>query len=106
MSKVAAIAVPQYSDYMDRGETGVALNQLEPLKQLVETQLLKGAALPQSLDKYSQLFSRFVLLPDGAIVVKIGRSGQVLVLIPKVEKDGVIWQCIGGSNKAVPPPCR
>lgn len=43
---------------------------------------------------------------SSTVILRGGREGQMLVLIPSLQQGQVIWQCVGGSQHAMPKPCR
>ena len=108
MLVISAIIMPQYSDYTDKARTASSLEQVEPLKALIEKSLLESPEMVSSINikEYSRKFDFFELLSDGSIVVKHGNAGQVFILIPKVHGSIVTWQCIGGSNDLIPMMCK
>jgi type II secretory pathway pseudopilin PulG len=109
---LAAMAIPQYADYRARAETDMLLGQLHAVQQRIEAVaseqksflgVAKGIAKPA--------FSRievtvFEITQSGAIIVKGGRDGQMLVLSPSFDAEKITWHCVGGPTKDMPAKCR
>lgn len=107
---LAAIIVPQYSDYTDRAITHEILVSIEPLKRDIEKQLLqnKTVVAPEGvLASLSQHVSSLYIYPDGRIQIKGGKIGQIIILTPKlIDTKHVQWQCLGGPNQAMTAACN
>jgi hypothetical protein len=95
---------PQYSDYRSRAETDSWLVSL--------TESVKKEELIKSIvdrDANAEIFADLKPKPDyiqitesSALVIKGGRDGQVVVLIPKGNGE---MSCVAGSTKASPKRC-
>jgi hypothetical protein len=46
------------------------------------------------------------VMPDGTIVFRSAKHGQLIVYEPEVRGSTVVWKCIGAPLKEVPPACR
>jgi hypothetical protein len=48
----------------------------------------------------------FEITSAWTIIMRGGGDGQVVILILEVSGKNVVWECIGGSTKAVTSECR
>ena len=124
---LAAIAVPQYQNYVVRAQVATALEAADPVKAAVASKRLAtgrfpannaaaGLGKPDSLG--NDMAGSVAIGQGGAIVVTLDStpphkadakldSGQI-ILTPRVEKDRVDWSCEadGIDNKYLPILCR
>lgn len=105
---IAVVFASAYSDYEDRAVTSGMLEEVEALKREVEINMISGreVTLNKSASNYSSHIKLIKVLSNGTIIVKGGNAGQVFVLIPSFFNTGIIWKCIGGNDRAMPPSCR
>lgn len=109
---VAAIIIPQYSDYFtttetDRWLTDVAEVQSKIERRAVEINSLERAGADIPLPKIVNGPVQYLeISQDGRIYIKGGSEGQLVVLIPALEGESVVWRCIGGSTRSVAIKCR
>lgn len=105
-------AGPQFSNYRAFAESSAWLEQIKSQQKIVEERALNqhsfdGAGLGLSIGELKPVSPLFSEIKDnGVIILRGGSDGQALVLIPYFKDGGVVWQCIGGSAKAVPARCK
>ena len=103
---IAAVVIPQYSDYKARTISYEIMNSLEPLQNQVSNQLMAGLPIePKKVINQSKFIQSLEQKSDGTIIVKAKEAGQVIVLVPAKEQGKIIWHCIGGSKNDVPAKC-
>ncbi|MES2948917.1 MAG: hypothetical protein V4858_10295 [Pseudomonadota bacterium] len=108
---VAAIA-PLYSDYRARAQTSEWFHQLEPVQRGIEAIAIKQKSfigIAKSIEKpvfYPDNVTTFQVTDTGAIIIKGGHNGQMLVLSPSFAVEKITWHCMGGPNKDMPINCR
>ncbi len=104
---VAAVIIPQYSDYRGYAETDQWLVQLRPLQEAIEANAIRKKSLSGAGKEIAKPrlahdnVTIFEVTDSGVILVKGGRDGQVLVLVPSFEAEKVVWRCVGGPAKDV-----
>jgi len=108
----AAIIIPLYGDYEARVRASEVLDDLRPLKARIASRAvavgkLTGAGVGENTAKSGADYAAAAIevLPDGVIIVKATKFGQVFVLLPSLSENHVSWRCIGGSDKDVPRAC-
>lgn len=105
---IAAVVIPVYSDYTDRAQTSEMLMSIKNLQKEIEKQIITGGEIvfTKNPSSYSRYIENMMVLRDGTIIAKGGKSGQVFILVPSISNASIIWKCIGGNNHAMPPECR
>lgn len=107
----AAIIIPQYSDYKAAVESARWVNDVAEAQSLIEqraiaTNSLESAGVDVPLPKIVNGPVHYLeITHDGRIYIKGGAEGQLIVLIPYLEDNKVVWRCIGGSSKSVATTC-
>ncbi len=107
---IAAIVVPNYSDYRARAETSLWLSQMEPVRLRIEDnakRLKTMGGAGKQLDLPAALLPKVALLEirdSGEIILQGGRDGQLVILTPSYAAGKVTWRCLGGTTRDV--PCR
>jgi hypothetical protein len=111
---VTLVLYPQYSDYRAYAQTYNWLVQIKStgIQTIIAENISKEYPLSDvsvGVDK-SMVDTRemdiFEITSAGTIIMRGGKDGQVVVLIPEVSGKNVVWKCIGGSMKAVTSECR
>jgi len=115
----AAIIIPQYNDYVSQVETRRWLRQVKDVQKEIETQLLAGESLKDGIiekpviniyhkdhPNFFENVDYFNIRPDGMILIKGGSDKQMIILMPKLIDGKIHWECIGGSNNALPKQCQ
>ena len=103
---LVAFIYAQYSDYRAMAQTYNWLTILNSVKVDIENNLLTGNKINIIKPKFSPEPKDFLIRPDGIILMRGGRDGQLLVLIPEIKESKVQWTCYVGSSKAAPSECR
>lgn len=104
---LAAIIVPQYSDYRSAAETSLWMAKMEPVKMMIEENAIRLKTLNgagKHIDKapYAPANATFFEIRDsGEILLRGGRDGQFVMLTPMLSDGTVTWRCLGGSKQAV-----
>jgi hypothetical protein len=106
------VIVPQYSDYRSASETSAWFAQIEGIQDVIEQNALKNLSLSNAgrgVDK--KIFQRenmdeLHIFMTGEIVIRGGRDGQMLMLVPSFDGTSITWHCIGGPIWAMPPWCQ
>lgn len=101
----------QYGDYLAKVESDRWMTALGPLRKEVEEHAIERHSLNDSgvnihkpqLDKNVEIFDVF---DSGVIVVKGGRVGQLLLLVPTMSGQNVTWRCMVGGKDAMPVQCK
>lgn len=109
-----AIVRPMYSDYTGRSKASEMLKLAMALKQQIEPRILQHKSIqnagvgiaPDLPQTATSSIAQAHILQDGTIVLQGHHFGQVLVLMPSLVNQQVVWRCLGGSAKDVPPQCR
>jgi len=99
----------QYSDYRGVSETEEIILQIKPIKQAIEATAIKQKSFVD-IDKNTQIpklqFHAHIDFIDvtntGAIIVKGGRDGQILILSPSFIEEKIVWHCTGGPTWDMP----
>jgi Tfp pilus assembly major pilin PilA len=108
----ASLLIPQYSDYTARAQTVGWLAQVQAVQSTIEQNAIEQKSLlgaGRGIDtKMFQVagLELFEITESGMVILRGGAEGQVIVLIPSLSEDRVVWRCIGGSAHAVPTKCR
>jgi Tfp pilus assembly major pilin PilA len=103
---------PQYSDYRARSEVVAWLALIQNVKDDIEGKAISNASFLGvnnwiDKDKFQMPgIDLFEITETGVIILRGGRDGQVIVLIPFFSGKSVNWRCIGGSAQAVPIMCQ
>lgn len=109
---IAAVAIPQYSDYRAYAETQRWLVEIEPLRLRIEERGLRAGTLKDvsvgltKPDFRSGTPAAFRIDPDGTILIKGRDEGQVVLLTPTLRSGSITWACVGGPDDAIPKKCR
>ena len=111
---VAALIIPQYSDYTARAETSKWFGQLWPILADIEKNAIQQSSLMNAgrnvivdKDAFQNLKVNLIEITEtGMVILRGGKEGQVIILIPSLDAEQVTWRCIGGPNRAVSPNCR
>jgi hypothetical protein len=104
---LVALIYTQYSDYRAAAETSGWLNDIDETKTNIEKNILRNKSTIRSGEDI-QMPTFHVPTPptytkimnNGTIILKGGREGQLVVLVPTFTNTEVIWSCVGGSSKA------
>jgi hypothetical protein len=108
----SAMLAPFYSDYRAAAETSAWMNEIRPLQRQIEEAALKQGTLRGVKERLGQIsldapaLDVLEVLDGGAIVLRGGRNGQLLVVVPSFDSGKVSWRCIGGSKNAVLGACK
>lgn len=108
----AFLVTAQYSDYTARAQTSEWLVQVWEIQSLIEQNAVKQKSLldaGRGIDTETFRAARldaFEITESSTIILRGGADGQVIVLIPSLSEDRVIWRCMGGPTRAVPGRCR
>ena len=104
---LVALIYPQYSDYRATAETSGWLNQLDKTKRSIEENIennktVIGSGINVQPPKFEEPSppTYVKVMDNGNILVKGGREGQLIVLVPTLNASKVEWACVGGSSKA------
>jgi hypothetical protein len=111
---VTLVLYPQYSDYGAYAQTYNWLTQIKSvgIQAAIEKNILNSrhfSDMSVGINKNlvnTREMDIFEITPSGIIVIRGGRDGQVVILIPEISGKDVVWKCIGGSEKAVTNECR
>jgi hypothetical protein len=97
------ILMPAYTDYRASSETIEWLALLRATQEIAayvkQNKTIVGASKSIQLPQLRGV-THAEIRADGSIFVKGGIEGQLIVLLPTVEQDQVVWRCLGGSSKA------
>jgi hypothetical protein len=108
----AFLIIPEYSDYRARVETSGWMAEIQAIQSIIEQKALKQKSLigvGNGIDKKTFQTTNpdvFEITESGMIILRGGRDGQVVVLIPSISEQHIAWRCIGGSARAVPGKCN
>ena len=103
---VSLFVTAQYSDYRAAAETSGWLNDILPTRDAISANIRRlgttagsglGVAPPSIAQPKPSLLE---VMDDGIILLKGGRDGQALTLVPTFAKGEVSWRCIGGPSQA------
>ena len=108
---VAALVVSQYSDYRARAETDGWLAQIKPIQVIIEKNAIQQKSLmnagknvnKETLQNLDVNF--FEITETSILILRGGREGQIIILIPSLTAEQVTWRCIGGPAQAIPSRC-
>jgi hypothetical protein len=109
---LAAIAIPSYGNYASRATLSETMVAIAPVRDKIAESLLKTPRNPSDnrLASAQQVSIPNVtylrVMPDGTIVFRSAKHGQLIVYEPEVRGSTVVWKCIGAPLKEVPPACR
>ncbi|MDM5176420.1 pilin [Massilia sp. DJPM01] len=116
MLALAAVIIPQYSDYIARSETSVVLVLLEPVQRAIAADAVKQksfAGMAKHLanpaliaDRLTGMLTVFEVSDAGVITAKGGRDGQMIVLSPSLLDGKIQWRCIGAPDHDMPARCK
>lgn len=95
----------QYSDYRDKVEVNELMFRAESVQREVEDHLKKAGNFDGVARKNRGAQDGLTVFENGIVILN-GRRGQLLVLIPKVGGDRVLWGCYVGPERAKPVNCR
>lgn len=101
----------QYSDYLARAETYEWLAKAQVTKSLIEKNATKQGSLISAGNSVNNTLRRpsnldvFEVTDSGIILLRGGREGQFIALIPSVLNGRIVWRCIGGPIRAMPNNC-
>ena len=107
--------VPLYANYQARAETAGWLLLVEEVKNVITENAVKNKSLlhaGRDIDTQAMLktwggkVDLLQITDFSTVILRGGREGQMLVLIPSLQQGQVTWQCVGGSQHAMPSPCR
>lgn len=87
-------------------ETYGWMSQLEPLQNEIEKKLVNKLPVEELEENVKPKPDVFKITRDGIIILRGGREGQVLVLMPLFSNNEIKWICIGGSKNATPAKCK
>lgn len=106
------MVIPFYSDYRAAAETDTWIKQLAPIKDKISSRIAKDKTVlgsGASVDRASLSLrdvSVFEITDSGALLIKGGREGQFVMLIPTLIDGQVSWRCVGGPTSAMPEGCH
>lgn len=109
---LAAIAIPSYGDYTSRATLSETMVAIAPLRDRIAASLLKRSRNPSEGGSISAPRASIPnvdylkVAPDGTIVFRSAKHGQLIVYEPEIHEGNVVWKCIGAPAKHVPPTCR
>jgi len=101
----------QYSDYVVMVQTDRWIGELQPLMSEVKAKAIKihslnGVASDIHKPEPDKNTTIFDVLDSGTIVVKGGRDGQLLILVPSLVDDKFTWRCLVGGDNALSRKCK
>jgi hypothetical protein len=98
------VVIPAYTDYRASSETIEWLALLRATQEEIDAYVKQNKTIVAANKSIQLPQMKGVTLAeirdDGSIFVKGGIEGQLIVLLPTVEQDQVVWRCLGGSSKA------
>lgn len=106
------LGISQYSDYRALSEIDGWLAHVQEIQTEIEQKAVKQNSLTgvgnnlQTKKFPNSNLDVFEVSESGTILLRGGRDGQMIVLIPLFSEKGVVWRCIGGSRAAIPKRCR
>ncbi len=104
---LAAIIVPQYSDYRAAAETSEWLAAVSPMKMQIEQNALRlktltGAGKQIDPPRFApHNVPQYEIRDSGEIILYGGRHGQFVMLTPSLADGKVTWRCLGGSKQDI-----
>ena len=106
---VVIVASSQYSDYQSRAQTEEWLYRVEPIQADIEKNAIRQNSLMnagRNVDKkafqYANNLNLFEIAETGMLILRGGKEGQAVILIPSLAAGQVTWRCIGGPSHAIP----
>jgi hypothetical protein len=108
----ALIALSQYSDYRAASETTTWLVEVEPTLEAIAAAAkargtIEGSGTGVALPTFQSPPLEYArVTSDGTVIMRGGREGQLLVLVPSLAEGEVAWRCVGGSRTSVAIRCR
>ena len=107
---LAAIAIPQYSDYTDISKTEKMILLANEAKAAISEALIKNSSIA-NLDKESLLqkgkYLRYMHVSDSGEIFLYGDSnGTFVILTPKIVNNSIKWLCYAQPSNNVPSRCR
>lgn len=115
---LAAIAMPQYQNYVAKAKTGAALAELSPGKIGVETSVGEGVAvtgpaalgLPATSDACAKIEATFNAAGEGSLVCTFKAASKITAsdTLTVARTAGGEWSCTSTVTPAelVPVSCR
>ena len=103
---IAAIAIPSYGDYTSRASLSETMAAIHPLRERIAEALVKEPRSIATPREPIAGISYLKVMPDGAIVFRSAKHGQLIIFEPEVREKTVTWKCIGAPAKDVPSNCR
>jgi hypothetical protein len=106
------LVYPQYSDYRARAEVIAWLEIVKDVQNNIEKKVVNPPFFGEVNDEFDKGkfqiagVDLFEITETGIIILRGGRDGQMIVLIPSFSGKDVKWRCIGGSAQAVPSKCN
>lgn len=112
-----AVVSSQYSDYRAASQTSGWAVGSHDTRAVIAANALRDKSLalagvgvpPPSFPGFrsEQKPDHSEVTENGIILMQGGADGQLIVLIPSLERGKVSWRCLGGSAKSVSlPSCR
>ena len=106
----ATMVLPNYVDYRNRIEILEWLAQVKPIQATIEKKAVQQNSLKnaggdvdkEAFQNANANLSLFEITEAGTLILRGGRVGQVVILIPSLVAEQVTWRCIGGPSHAVP----
>ncbi len=113
---LAAVAIPQYQQFVVKARINVGLAEAAPYKSAVAMHVMEHGSLPNGLrlddvTRHPDLRALSVGARGVITITYAGSAidGQSLHLVPTVVGDGLLqWRCVGGdfSPLYLPPHCE
>ena len=118
---LAAIAIPQYNDYVQRAKILQSINAAQPAIDKVEEFGKREKYFPNSNaeagladDLSGESLSSLLVSENGVITMTFGSEsnhlldGKTLLYVPSLSGNAVQWDCSGGTlaKQQRPPQCR
>ena len=104
---IAAVAISSYGDYAARASLSETIVATHPLRERIAEALLVKE--PRSIAAPREPIagiSYLKVMPDGTIVFRSAKHGQLIIFEPEVREKTVTWKCRGAPARDVPPNCR
>jgi Zn-dependent protease with chaperone function/Tfp pilus assembly major pilin PilA len=112
---LAAVALPAYSDYMNKAQLSGAFIETTQARMAVGDYYEKNQAIPPTLEdagaaSFAGNGTRITLDPATMIMSVKTVKNQELVFVPEKDSTGhIVWHCSGGAGMRInllPPGCR
>lgn len=115
---LAAVAIPQYQNYINRAQVMKAWDVGLEARQQLENYILKHGKLPESLAQTGfdpgnrKVLAGYTMNENGAIVITFSGAaaiaGKTLIIQPYVENERLYWRCDLGTlaEKQRPAECH